>query len=238
MSGRGQSEGCYTADTPVFVPVFVPGLQVEAGDRIEGRCVRRLSIEDGLHVDYQLEGRILYGHGGTKPFFYRLPYIQRVFEGSTFYKKLFSTTPVEESLSSAQQQDAREIVREIWNRLKSKLPDYMLPSAIVKMDELPLTPNGKLNRQALPAPEYSSDQTWRAPVGPQQEVLCSLFAAALGISQVSLDDSFFDLGGDSVILIQLVSRIRAALGLNLSIRAFFEAPTVAGLTEQFQRMKA
>jgi amino acid adenylation domain-containing protein len=238
MSGLGRSACCYVADTPVFVPVFVPGLQVEAGDRIEGRCVRRLSIEDGVHVDYQLEGRILYRDGETKPFFYRLPFIQRVFEGSAFYKKLFSTTPVEESVSGAQQQDAREVVRELWNRLKSKLPDYMLPSAIVKMDELPLTPNGKLNRQALPAPEYSSDQTWRAPVGPQQEILCSLFAAALGISQVSLDDSFFDLGGDSVILIQLVSRIRAALGVNISIRAFFETPTVAGLTEQLQRMNA
>jgi amino acid adenylation domain-containing protein len=239
MSGRERFDCCYAADAPVFLPVFVPGLQVEAGDRIEGRCVRRLSTEDGLHTDYRLEGRILYRHGGMQPFFYRLPFIQRVFQGSAFYKKLFSTTQFEELVSGAQQQQpAREIERELWNRLKSELPDYMLPSAIVKMEKFPLTPNGKLDRQALPAPAYSSEPTGRAPTGPQQEVLCSLFADALGIPRMSLDDSFFDLGGDSVMLIHLVRRIRDRLGVNLSIRTFFEAPTVAGLSERLQRMEA
>src|SRR5947207_10218263 len=102
----------------------------------------------------------------------------------------------------------------------------MLPSAIVKVEEFPLTPNGKLDRQALPAPDYSSGHMGRAANGPQQEALCSLFAEALGIFQVSLDDNFFDLGGDSVMVIHLVRRIRDTLGVTLSIRAFFEAPTV------------
>ena len=237
MSGRGQLDCFYAADAPVFVPVFMPGLQVGAGDRIEGRCVRRPSMGDRLHMDYHVEGQILYRDGGVKPFFYRLPFIQRVFQGSAFYKKLFSATPIEKLVSSAQRQVDQEVVRELSNRLKSTLPDYLLPSAIVRMEEFPLTPNGKLDRHALPAPEYSSDSTGRAPTGPQQEVLCSLFADALGISQVSTDDSFFDLGGDSVMLIQLVKRIRDTLGINFSIRTFFEAPTVAGLAEQLQRAK-
>jgi acyl carrier protein len=238
MSGREPFDCCYAADAPVFLPVFVPGLQVEAGDRIEGRCVRRLSTEDGLHMDYRLEGRIFYRDGGTKPFFYRLPFIQRVFQGAAFYKKLFSTTQFEELVSGAQKQPTGEIERELWKRLKSELPDYMLPSAIVKMEKFPLTPNGKLDRQALPAPSYGSDPAGRAPTGPQQEVLCSLFADALGIPRMSLDDSFFDLGGDSVMLIHLVRRIRDRLGVNLSIRTFFEAPTVAGLSERLQMMEA
>ena len=234
MSGRGQPDCRYAGDAPVFVPVFMPGLQVGAGDRIEGRCVRRPSLGDQLHMDYHMEGQILYRDGGMKPFFYRLPFIQRVFQGSAFYKKLFPATPIEKLISAAPRQDDREVVRELWNRLKSTLPDHLLPSAIVRMEEFPLTPNGKLDRHALPAPEYSSDSTGRAPTGPQQEALCSLFAAALGITQVSMDDDFFDLGGDSVMLIQLVKRIRDTLGINLSIRTFFKAPTVAGLAEQLQ----
>jgi len=233
MSGDGVSDCCYTADSPVFVPVFVPGLPVEAGDRIEGKCVRRLSKEDGLHMDYHLAGRILYQQGGIKPFFYRLPFIQRVFQGSTFYKQLFFTTPIEELITVAQQQDDREIVQELWNRLKSKLPDYMLPSAIVKLEELPLTPNGKIDRRALPAPESRNNPIGRAPVGPHEEVLSLLFADALRIPQIGVDDSFFDLGGDSVLLIHLVKRIRETLGVDFAISTFFEAPTVAGLAERF-----
>lgn len=234
MTGRAQFDCCYVADAPVFVPVFVPGLQVEAGDRIEGRCVRRLSTEDRLHMDYGLEGRILFRQGGVKSFFYRLPFIQRVFQGSAFYKRLFAATPIEELVSGGQQQDGREIVRNLRNQLKSKLPEYMLPSAIVKMEQFPVTPNGKLDRNALPAPDYGTDLTWHAPIGSHQKILCSLFADALGISQAGPDDSFFDLGGNSVILIQLVKRIRDTFGVNLSIRAFFETPTVAGLADRLQ----
>jgi acyl carrier protein len=216
----------------VFLPVFLPGVQVEEGDRIEGRCIRRASSENPLRMDYRLEGRILNGHGGVQPFFYRLPFIQRVFLGSAFYKQLFSTTPIEELTSEPNGKDTRQFVRELWDQIKSELPDYMLPSAIVKLNEFPLTPNGKVDRHALPAPEYGSDQAGRAPLGPRQEALCSLFADALGVSQVGLDDNFFDLGGDSVMVIQLVKRIHATLGVNLPIRAFFEEPTVAGVSER------
>lgn len=238
MSGSGQSDCCYATEAPVFLPVFTPGLQVEAGDRIEGRCIRRQSREDSLHLDYHLEGRILFQHGGTKSFCYRLPFVQRVFQGSAFYKQVFATTPIETLVAGPQQPEDREIVRALWKRLKSTLPDYLLPSAIVKMERFPLTPNGKLDRLALPAPEYGSDPTGRAPIGPQEEVLCSLFADTLGLTRVSLDDSFFDLGGDSVMLIQLVRRIHTTLGVNLPIRTFFEAPTVAGLAERLQLMNA
>jgi len=238
MSGRGRFDCYYSSNTPVFLPVFMPGLQVEAGDRIEGRCVRRPSSEHPLRMDYRLEGRILYGHGAVKSFFYRSPFIQRVFLGSEFYKKLFSTIPIEELVSGPHRQNTREIVRELWDRIKSELPDYMLPSAIVRLKEFPLTLNGKLDHNALPSPDYGSDLRARAPQGRRQKALCSLFAEALGILQVGVDDSFFDLGGDSVMVIQLVKRIRDTLGVNLSIRAFFEEPTVAGLSDRLRTMEA
>jgi amino acid adenylation domain-containing protein len=228
----------YTTDAPVFVPAFVPGLKVESGDRITGKCVRRASKQHPLRMDYSIEGRILFSDGSVKSFFYRLPFVQRVFQGSAFYRNLFSNTTISELMSAPQQGDNREIVQDLWQRLKAKLPDYMLPSAIITLPEFPRSPNGKLDRQSLPAPEYGSDSEGRAPEGPEQVLLCTLFAQALGVPRVSLDDSFFDLGGDSIMLIQLVARIRAALGCKLSIQSFYEAPTVAALTEKMRASEA
>ncbi|MFD3424034.1 amino acid adenylation domain-containing protein [Streptomyces decoyicus] len=121
---------------------------------------------------------------------------------------------------------------ELKGYLAGRLPEYMVPSAFVVLAALPLTPNGKLDRRALPAPDFAAAATSRAPRNPKEETLAAIFAAVLDLPRVGIDDSFFDLGGHSLLATKLINRVRTEMGVELSIRAVFEAPTVAALAER------
>ena len=113
--------------------------------------------------------------------------------------------------------------------LAERLPAYMVPAAVVVIDALPLTPNGKLDTRALPAPEYRDVDRYRAPADAVEEILAGIYAQVLGLERVGVDDSFFDLGGDSLAAMRLVAAINTGLDAGVGVRAVFEAPTVAQL---------
>ncbi|WP_422392190.1 amino acid adenylation domain-containing protein [Mycolicibacterium vanbaalenii] len=110
-----------------------------------------------------------------------------------------------------------------------RLPEYMVPAAIMVIDELPLTVNGKLDRRALPAPEFSDTDSYRAPTTAVEEILAGIYARVLEVERVGVDDSFFDLGGDSLSAMRLIAAVNTGLNAGLSVRTLFEAPTVAQL---------
>jgi amino acid adenylation domain-containing protein/non-ribosomal peptide synthase protein (TIGR01720 family) len=131
---------------------------------------------------------------------------------------------------------------ELRDFLQEKLPAYMIPSAFVMMESLPLAPSGKINRRALLLPKYAPDgadsgREFIAPRTADEEIVASIFAELTGASRVGAEDNFFELGGHSLLAAQLVSRIRSALQVELSLRRLFDAPTVAGLARAIETIR-
>jgi acyl carrier protein len=122
---------------------------------------------------------------------------------------------------------------EVRKYLKQKLPEYMIPSALVLLDELPLTPNGKVDRKALPAPDQDRPElgnVYQAPRTLIEETLASIWSELLKVDQVGIHDNFFDLGGHSLLATQVVSRVRDQFKIELPLRCLFESPTIEQMT--------
>ncbi len=132
-------------------------------------------------------------------------------------------------VTSSSREMSASLLREY---LKERVPEFMLPSAFVLLEEMPLTANGKINHKALPAPEARAGMSsaYAPPETVMQERLVDIWRETLGIERVGIHDNFFELGGDSILIIQLVSRANRA-GLKLSSQQMFERQTIATLAE-------
>ncbi|HEV2733632.1 MAG TPA: amino acid adenylation domain-containing protein, partial [Longimicrobiaceae bacterium] len=119
--------------------------------------------------------------------------------------------------------------QELRDWLRGRLPEHMVPAAVVVLDEFPRTPTGKTDRRALPEPDGDGGEAWVAPRTPVEELVAEAWAEVLGAARVGAEDNFFALGGHSLQATRVVARLRAACGVDLPVRALFETRTLAEL---------
>jgi amino acid adenylation domain-containing protein len=136
---------------------------------------------------------------------------------------------------------SRRVVPQLKELAREQLPSYMLPSAFVLLDEMPLTPNGKIDRRALPPPEGLRPELQGKFVAPRTHVerkLADIWSNLLGVSQVGVQDNFFEMGGHSLLATQFVSRVRDAFQVEMPLRQLFEQPTIAGLAKLIEHAQS
>ncbi|MGZ4033078.1 MAG: non-ribosomal peptide synthetase, partial [Tumebacillaceae bacterium] len=134
--------------------------------------------------------------------------------------------------------DSSEQDMSIYRRwLQSRLPDYMLPSAFVKLEALPVTPNGKVDRRELPAPAATNVRRDEGPRTPEEAQVARIWSEVLRVDAIGREDNFFEIGGHSLLAAQVMTRISQTFGCDTPLRLLFEHSTLAELTEQVQRLK-
>ncbi|SER06640.1 non-ribosomal peptide synthetase [Actinokineospora terrae] len=261
LNGEGVSIGLPIANTTVYVldgalkpvPVGVPGELYIAGDGLARGYHARpgLSAERFTADPYGPAGSRMYrtgdlAHRGADGLLHVLGRVDDQVKVRGFRIELGEietvlarhpdverAVVVAHGASLAEQRLVAYVVPSVPDDLtdwaRAALPEYMVPSALMGLPEIPLTPNGKVDRRALPAPDLVGGG--RAPRNPRERALCDLVGEVLGVRDVGIDDDFFALGGTSLLATRLSVRARVELGVELSIRSVFDAPTVAGLVE-------
>ncbi len=192
---------------------------------IEPDELRRLGAELGYEVEVSWSGDGGNGEDGALDALFRRPgtVVQAAPAAAPRPWKAYANDPLAARF-------ARTLMPQLRAFAQERLPDYAVPAAFVLLPALPLSPNGKVDRKALPAPERTRvDTAYAGPRDPAEELLAGIWEEILGVERVGIHDNFFDLGGHSLLATQVVSRVRAALHVELSVRHLFERPTVAEL---------
>uniref|UniRef100_UPI0035309434 amino acid adenylation domain-containing protein n=1 Tax=unclassified Pseudomonas TaxID=196821 RepID=UPI0035309434 len=137
----------------------------------------------------------------------------------------------------AEQSDTQVLAQALRTALAEQLPDYMIPAHLIFLEHMPLNPNGKLDRAALPKPDSSlMNQEWVAPVSESEQQVAAIWADILGVERVGLTDHFFEMGGHSLLAMQVVSRLRHVLGCEVPLKLVFEQPRLGGFVATLQGM--
>ncbi|WP_027255442.1 non-ribosomal peptide synthetase [Planktothrix agardhii] len=130
-----------------------------------------------------------------------------------------------------------DLFQQLKQYLKTHLPDYMIPSQIIRLDEFPLTPNGKIDRQALPHPNHESQSLYEAPRNNIEQQLIEIWSLIVECEKISIHDNFFDLGGHSILAIKLLNEIQKNFNQELSLTSLFQNPTIAQLAQQLSQFE-
>ncbi len=161
-------------------------------------------------------------------------------QASSSFKETVSLKPWNAYANNPlQTQLASDLIPQLRDYVKKRLPEYMMPSAFVLLEALPLMPNGKVDRRALPAPDSTRpelNEAFAAPRTPVEEMLAGIWAKVLNVEQVGIHDNFFELGGHSLLATQVISQVHQAFRVELPLRCLFDAPTVAGLSDRLETM--
>lgn len=220
---------------PVFFPVFYPGIPVSKGDRIEAVVTSTL-CENNLNPDYTIKGKLIKKGEKVKEFEYTSFHFKNSYKATPFYELLFENDSI-----LVRKDSGRISSKELKNHIRKYLPEHMIPSGYILMESFPFTPNGKVDRQALPAPDGTRpdiETTFVPPRTPVEKELAKMWAGVLGAERIGINDNFFDLGGHSLMATQLNSKIREIYQVDVSLRDFFEAPTIASLALEIAKTQA
>ena len=212
--------------------VKIRGYRIELGE-IEARLRRQSTVREAVVL--VREGATHASHGRSRT---AEPWTDR-----EHAERAQRDVPGEKRLVAYVVSEAEDLdVARLRDALSRELPDYMVPSAYVRLEALPLTPNGKLDRRALPAPQEAafSQREYEAPHGELESALARIWSEVLQVQRIGRQDHFFELGGHSLLAVQMMSRVRRHLGLEVSLQELFTQPVLqdfACLVSQSQRSR-
>jgi amino acid adenylation domain-containing protein len=229
---------------PVFFPTFYPGVNVTTGDVIEAKWLRRHSVGSFM-PNYEISGNLFRESTGPQPFHFCSPYNSASFQESPFYGALFSGLNLQTTASvNGDGQDLQfraepppGLVASLRRFLQEQLPEYMIPSWIHAVERLPRNRSGKVDRRALPHPSKLRRQSEAGGEGHCTElegIIRKVWSDTLEIDLPGLRDNFFDLGGNSLLIIRVQSRLERLLQRQISIVDLFRYPTVHSLAQFVQ----
>jgi amino acid adenylation domain-containing protein len=224
--------GCWS---PLFLPVFFPGIEVSAGDTIEVVCIRQESPADRWKPDYRVEGTLLRQGEPALTFEYDLPRAERRWQHHPYYERLFSGGTIPIAGPIAGNTRAELSAQELREHLLESLPEHMVPPTFVFLPALPLTLNGKVDRQALPAPANGSRPRSLAPPRDLLELqIVQVWEDLLG-RHVGLRDHFFEIGGHSLLAVRATARLERLLGRRIPVSQLLHHPTAETLAALLRR---
>ncbi|HEX8462666.1 MAG TPA: condensation domain-containing protein, partial [Segetibacter sp.] len=218
--------GTYTW-LPIYFPAFFDGEKVAEGDYIEAKVIRKLS-SNNLNPDFIVEGVLFRKDKAELPFTYESLYISKTYKGNSFYEKIFENDEIK-IVDKVNKDELRDF-------LKSKLPDYMVPSLFIEIESFPLNISGKIDKKALPSPNAGEilEEQYVAPRTQTEKDLVEIWKDVLELEQVGVRDDFFELGGHSLLAIRLISVIREVLHVEVAIASIFDHPTIETLAAKLE----